>query len=398
MSSSKEIKNMLRYIKLQIVSFFRKTSVKIALVISFTMLTLLSLLNIAVIERSRSSFVDVVNTIAIGPISKRMGMNGEEVKQYNILRFYQDGSERPKPLQEEFVESFQSSLISIGVITVLVSFFIGFLASQFFVRPLRVLSTGMRKLKDNDYRLKLKNTGAEEFDEVICEFNHLTDELARIEKIRKDLILDTSHELKTPITSLLGQLQGIKDGVLNITADRTDLLIAQVHRLSDIVERLQEFSRLQSKQLRVKKSKVNLKTLVKTLVKQFKTELDENNIRTNINIPDTFEVYADKELLMQVFTNLLSNAIKYSKASNIKIYLKNNNNTIVFQDNGIGILDEHKKYIFERFYRVEKSRNRKTGGLGLGLAIVKELITSHDWKIVVKDTPNGGATFEINMS
>ncbi|MCA9380888.1 HAMP domain-containing histidine kinase [Candidatus Dojkabacteria bacterium] len=388
-----KIGKFLTYIKNQVVAFFRKTSVKIALVISFTMLTLLSLLNIAVIEKSKDTFVNIVNTITIGPISRRVGMHGEEVNQYNILRFYQDGSERPKPLQEEFVESFQSSLVGIGIITIFVSFFIGFLASQFFVRPLKVLSSGMRKLKDNDYRLKLKNTGAEEFDEVICEFNHLTSELERIEKIRKDLISDTSHELKTPITSLIGQLQGIKDGVLTIDDERTDLLISQVERLSDIVERLQEFSRLQSKQLRLKKVDINLKDEIKRLVKQFKPELDKSGIKVNINIEDDFQLKADKDMLMQVFSNLLSNAIKYSKASNIKICLRKNK--ISFEDNGVGIDDQHKKYIFERFYRVEKSRNRKTGGLGLGLAIVKEIVTTHGWKIVVKDTPNGGTTFEI---
>ncbi len=374
----------------------RKTSVKIAIVVSLAMLTLLALLNLVVIERSKDTFVNVIKTITIGPVDGgNIVLEREEVRQYNILHFFQDGTERPTPLQEEFVEQFQASLISVSLIAIVVSLVIGFVSSQIFTRPLRSLSSGMRNLRNNDYNLRLKNIGSEEFDEVICEFNRLTDELSKVESLRKDLISDTSHELKTPITSLLGQLNGIKEGVFELDGKRTDLLINQVERLAEIVNRLQEFSRIQSNQIKIKKKRIEFLTFLKNIFSQFEQDLKNNKIKQKFNIDKGFVVNGDEYLLEQVFSNLIQNAIKYSKAS--KIIVTANEKLIEFTDDGIGIADTDKPYIFERFYRVEKSRNRKTGGLGLGLAIVKEIVESHGWKIKVKDNIPRGTKFIISL-
>ncbi len=386
--------NVLNGFLKEIASFMRKTSVKIALVVSLTMLTLLSLLNVVVIERSKDTFVDVVKTVTIGPVDGgNIVIDRENIRQYNILHFYQDGTERPTPLQEEFVKQFQASLLSVSIIAILASFFIGLVSSQIFSRPLRSLSSGMRNLRNNDYDLKLKNIGSEEFDEVVCEFNRLTDQLSKVEKLRKDLISDTSHELKTPITALLGQLNGIKEGVFELDEKRTDLLIGQVERLSDIVERLQEFARIQSSKVNLNKKNLNLKKLLEKISGQFESELKEKKIKFINNVPKDYNIKGDEYLLSQVFINLLSNTLKYSKAQRVEISTKEK--MIVFADDGIGISDSDKPYIFERFYRVEKSRNRKTGGLGLGLAIVKEIVETHNLKIKVSDKKPTGTKFTI---
>ena len=386
----------LKILKRKLKGVSRKTSIKIGVVVSLTMLTLLLLLNIVVIERSRNTFVKVVKTVTVGPVDGgNIVLEREQVKQFNILRFYQDGTERPVPLQEEFVKEFQASLLKISVIGIIVSFIIGFLSSQVYSRPLRALSNGMRQLRNNDYYLKLQNLGSEEFDEVICEFNRLTDQLSKVEKLRKDLISDTSHELKTPLTSLFGQLNGIKEGVLILDKERNEVLISQVERLSDIVNRLQEFSRIQGSQLNLKKKKINLSKLINKITNSFGQEFNNKNIKLVLEVDKSMTVLADNYLLSQVFTNLLQNAVKYSRAEQVTII--GNKNEIVVRDDGIGISDEDKQFIFERFYRVEKSRNRKTGGLGLGLAIVKEIVEAHEWKIKVKDNEPAGTKFVITI-
>lgn len=384
-------------VKREISQFMNQTSVKIALVVSLTMLTLLSLLNVVVIERSEDIFVDVVKTVTLEPVNGgQIIIDRENVRRFNILQFNQDGTERPVPLQVEFVKQFQASLLSVSVIAVLVSLVIGYISSQVFARPLRAISNGMINLRNNDYSHKLDMIGSDEFDEVICEFNRLTDQLEKTEELRKNLISDTSHELKTPIAGLLGQLNGVKEGVFEMDEKRAGTLISQVERLSEIVDRLREFSQIQSEQLKMKKEDVNLYDLIHEVRDQFVHLCKDKKMKLEVLVPKNKTISADKHLLSQVLVNLLQNSINYSGASKMIIELKKDK--LIFRDNGVGIKDEDKKYIFERFYRVEKSRNRKTGGLGLGLAIVKEIVNSHGWDIVVLDNKPTGVRFEISLN
>jgi signal transduction histidine kinase len=332
-----------------------------------------------------------VKTVTIGPFDNTR----DGIQQYNILHFYQDGSERPRPLQEEFEDNFQKSLFSIVIISVCASFLIGLLITHIFTRPLRSLGSGMRKLRSNDYKQKLRDIGIEEFDDVICEFNRLTDELDRVEGLRKDLISDTSHELKTPLTSLRGQLEGVRDGVFEMDEPRVKKLIDQVSRISELVDRLQEFSRIQSKTVSLQKKRISLQSVVNDVVEDLKEDVSNKGMKIHFSMQNN-EVNADRDMLMQVIRNLIQNAISYSHAKNIEV--GSDETSFWVKDDGIGIPKAHQKYIFERFYRVEKSRNRATGGLGLGLAIVKEIVDAHGWKISVEGVKPKGVSFTIRFS
>lgn len=362
-----------------------KTSAKISLAVSGMVIAMLFVMNAVVIEQSKDVFVNVVGTVTIdsagdllfspiNPISSR--------GQINILTFDSNGKIRPKPLQEVYVENLQQVLLKVALLAVAISLFIGIASSRIFSRPLNRLSSGIQKLRRNDYKFKLEKTGTLDFDIVIEEFNRLIDELQRVEDLRKDLISDTSHELKTPLTSLTGQLEGMKDNVLDSSPERITKLLDNVYRLNDLVERLQEFSRIRNKNAKLRKQDLVLKDVLERVIDSLKNDIQKQNLKINIDISSETRVRADEYLLQRIFENFITNTLRYAQATELTIRMMEGN--LIIEDNGIGIDEEHLPFIFERFYRVEKSRNRKTGGLGLGLAIVQELVQSHGWKIEVE--------------
>lgn len=359
-----------------------KTSIKIAIAVSAMIVALLVFMNVVVIEQSKDVFVSVVGTIDIDRNGQVLFSNLSSKGQINILTFDSQGRIRPKPLQEVYVENLQQVLLKVALIAIIASIFIGILSSRIFSRPLERLSSGIQKLRGNDYKFKLEKTGTLEFDLVIEEFNRLITELQRVENLRKDLISDTSHELKTPLTSLMGQLEGMKDGIFDATPERITKLLDNVYRLNEMVETLQEFSRIRNKNQNLNKTSVELKTVVNQVIDSLSNDIEKNKLKVVIDIPDKFQIKADSYMLQRVFENLVTNTLRYAHASNLTI--RSDEKSIEIEDDGNGIDAEHLPYIFERFYRVEKSRNRKTGGLGLGLAIVKEIIDLHGWRVEVE--------------
>lgn len=360
--------------------FFQNTTVKITILVAMVLLSLLALLNVVVINNSEKAFISVIEK----ELMQRQDVLQElSPAQRNVLIYDLNGVERAKPLQEEFVDRFQDSLVAIAFVGVFMSFIIGFTLSQVLIQPLKRLRSGISKLKSDNYETMLYKTGTTEIDDLVEEFNKLSIKLQQTEELRKDLISDASHELKTPLTILKGQLEALKDGMMKSTQERYGLLLDQVHRLSQVVDRMQEFTRLRGKSYQLEKTKYNLFDQLKMLKKEYKAELKDKNIKLNIEISEKTEIKADKHLVKQVFENLLTNSIRYSKASSLRILMEEEN--ILVKDDGIGIPEDKIQNIFERFYRIDKSRSRETGGLGLGLAIVKEIVEAHGWNILARN-------------
>lgn len=402
----------------QLLNVTKTTSFKIAFVVSLLSTGLLLFSNFIILEQSKQTFIYTVGRIGAGQFGISSGgvgrqiisgtadflrpisfasastISAEALPSFSILDFDTDGSRRQQPLQETYVEILQKSLLIVGALGIIGSILIGIFASTIFGKPLKVLGLGINKLKESNYKVKIKETGTTEFDNVITEFNNLSDELQRVEDLRKDLISDTSHELKTPITSLLVQLEGLKDGVVELNENRIETLVEQVKRIDDLVDRLQEYTRLRNRTQKAQIINFRFIQLVDSVISNHNKKIEEKNIKMNLEIEEDYILSADKVLVERVINNLLENALEYSEAKNI--FVKANSKEIIFEDDGIGIPDIHRPYIFERFYRVEKSRNRATGGLGLGLSIVKEIIEAHGWKIEVSShKENRGVKFTI---
>lgn len=264
-------------------------------------------------------------------------------------------------------------LIALGPPVVL-----GLLAAHFVRRPLRQFNEAIASLEQSNYKVQLRSTGIHEFDEVFTKFNNLITRLRHEEKLRKDLVSDTSHELNTPLTSMIGQLTAIQDGKYPMTKERVATLKEQAERLAELIVQLDTYTKARMPNTS-KLEDIHLRQFCEELIDHFSLELEQKGITARLHIAEDYSIYANRSTLQQILTNLIQNTLHYSEATELAISA--NKYQLTFSDNGKGVPSKSLSHLFERFYRVDKSRSRTTGGLGLGLAIVKELAEQQGWHI-----------------
>lgn len=271
---------------------------------------------------------------------------------------------------------------------------LGLLAARFVRRPLRQFNDAVASLKQNNYKVQLEPSGIHEFDEVFAKFNDLTHRLQDEEKLRKDLVSDTSHELKTPLTTMIGQLTAIQEGKYPMTQERVAILLEQAERLADLVQQLDAYTKARMPDVG-ESADIHLKQFCQDIIDQFNIDVSQKGIAVKLDITDDCVVHANPGALQQILSNLMQNTLRYSEANEVTI--RATTHTLTFSDNGKGVPAENLPYLFERFYRVDKSRSRETGGLGLGLAIVRELAEGQGWDIQAKSA-HPGLSFKLVFS
>jgi two-component system, OmpR family, phosphate regulon sensor histidine kinase PhoR len=230
------------------------------------------------------------------------------------------------------------------------------------------------------------------------------DELKKLEAFRKEFIADISHELKTPIFAAQGFVHTLLDGAVNDKAVRNKFLkkaAKSLDGLDMLVQDLLTLSHIETGQIKMHFENIDLYQLTEEVFEQFENKADKKDVRLKIesNHKKVF-AYADWQRITQVMTNLISNAIKHSfDGSEVVVNFATTKKNILIkvQDFGEGIPEEHVSRIFERFYRVDKSRSREKGGTGLGLAIVKHILEGHKSKAEVASEPGKGSTFSFKL-
>ncbi|MGR3310390.1 MAG: two-component system histidine kinase PnpS [Candidatus Brocadiales bacterium] len=240
-----------------------------------------------------------------------------------------------------------------------------------------------------------KATGA------VLVFNDITD-LRRLEKMRIDFVANVSHELKTPITSIKGFVETLKERALNEPENAQKFLgIIESHtdRLNNLINDLLNLSRIESKDIPLKITEIDPLPIINKVAGCFADMVQERRQVLSVRFPDDFpRLMADESLLEQAITNLLDNAVKYTQdGGNITISGVNEENwtRIEVADTGIGVPTKDIPRIFERFYRVDKARSREMGGTGLGLAIVKHIMAAHSGSVTVESTLGDGSKFTL---
>lgn len=222
---------------------------------------------------------------------------------------------------------------------------------------------------------------------------------------RRNFVGDISHELKTPIFNIQGYLHTLLDGALEDPAVNKNFLkkaANNLERLHTIVEDLEAISRLESGELILEIQSFDIQELVQEVFEDLEIKAAQRNITLEFKdgAAQNFKVQADRESIRQVLTNLISNSIKYGKEdgrTRVGFYDMDKNILIEVADNGLGIPKKHINHVFDRFYRVDKSRSRERGGSGLGLSIVKHTIEAHKQTINVRSTPGLGSTFGFTL-
>lgn len=305
--------------------------------------------------------------------------------------------------------------VVVFVVMVLVSSYviISISLSKFLNEKINVIYKSIGKLNNqsvNDNDSKNKGDVLEIVNQVVLRWSEEKkqeiDELKEMAAYRREFLGNVSHELKTPIFNIQGYVHTLLEGGLHDDDINTKFLkksVKSINRMIVLVEDLEEISRLESGELKLKEENFNLLELTKEIVDFMEHKASENNTSINIvsNLAKSIIVKADKKRIRQVLINLIDNAIKYGNLSygkiEISFYDFHDNYLVEVSDNGIGIPDEYIKRVFERFYRTDQSRSRDKGGTGLGLAIVKHIIEAHRQTISVRSSIGEGTTFSFTL-
>lgn len=298
----------------------------------------------------------------------------------------------------DFLKEINKVITSMGIVMVLITIFIAILISNNISKPVEVVSNMANLIGDGDYDNKIDyDSNIVEIDVLIKSINNLSAKLEEQENLRKRLTTDISHELRTPLTSIQTHLEAMIDGIWEPDTERLNSVNEEVIRLTNLVNQLQNLAKFDSEKSKLNLAKVNVKNLIMNVVYNNQGKALEKNINIECDL-ESIDSYLDKDKISQVIVNLLSNAIRYTNNGGkifISSYKENNNLKIQFKDNGIGIPKENIKYIFERFYRVDESRSKNTGGIGVGLTIVKSIIDLHQGTIEVRSELNKGSEFIV---
>ncbi len=267
------------------------------------------------------------------------------------------------------------------------------------------------KINKGDFPVNMNEDVLEQTElEVMRWVDGNTDEIKKLkeqEKFRREFLGNLAHELKTPIFSIQGYILTLLEGGLeDETINRVFLERASkgVDRMTRIVEDLDVITKIESERLKLEIEKVNIIELAKEIIESLEIKANQKNVRLGFDLkrsfPDEIKVMCDKNKIGQVLVNLINNSINYGKdggATEVRFFDLEDNILIEVSDDGIGISEEHLPRLFERFYRVDRSRSRDEGGTGLGLAIVKHIVEAHGQTINVRSTPNQGSTFSFTL-
>jgi signal transduction histidine kinase len=317
------------------------------------------------------------------------------VEKTPILAYYEPlNAPNIGDIQGRFTTSVNRSLLLAVIAAGSVTLLLTVLLSASILRPISALTSAAHKMERGDLsqRVDVKTRG--ELGELALAFNAMADGLDRLEQLRRNMVTDVAHELRTPLSNIRGYLEALRDEMLEPTPQVISLLHEEAMGLNHLVDELQELALAEAGQLHMERRPVEIAETVHKAINTVNQQASMKGVTINATIADDLPpAYSDPERLHQILRNLLDNAITYTPTNHqITVNVQQSNDSIEFSiaDTGSGIAPEHLPYIFERFYRADKSRTRATGGAGLGLAIVKQLVEALGGQVHVESTPGKG--------
>jgi two-component system phosphate regulon sensor histidine kinase PhoR len=317
-----------------------------------------------------------------------------------------------------FLGAANDKILFVSLITFISSFTFIFLALEFFVfKEIGDIYSLLEKIKKKDYNISQKYTGTSEdatnplslIKKEIADFaenkQKEIDELKKLETFRREFLADVSHELKTPIFAAQGFVHTLIDGAINDTEVRDKFLSKAANSLDGLnvlVEDLITISQMEIGEIKMQYQNFDIYKVTEDIFEQLEKSAKDRSVRLKFYkySPKSCYVFADKQRIGQVMTNLIVNAIKYGKEKGtvlVSFTVEDDNVFISVKDDGPGIEERHLNRIFERFYRIEKSRSKDKGGSGLGLAIVKHILEAHKSRVYVSSKPMEGTIFSFKL-
>lgn len=306
------------------------------------------------------------------------------------------------PLAVGFLKQQSQMLYFVGGGILLLAAIVAVLLSNHLLAPVRKLAAGTRILATRRFDTRIEVESKDELGQLAADFNTMAQTLEDYERMRRQWISDIAHELRTPLSILRGEIEALKDGVRVINRDTLDSLYSEAMHLNKIVSDLHELSLADTGALSIQKVPVDAVAVLNETLGHFKQRFNENQITIENNLENDphVSIIGDAGRLKQLFSNLLENTLRYADApGTLKIWQRRTENRLVlfFEDSGPGVPAEALDHLFERLYRLDRSRNRTQGGSGLGLSICKSIVTALGGKIRAVNANAGGLRIEVEL-
>lgn len=288
-----------------------------------------------------------------------------------------------------------------GILAVVIALISTLVLSRRIIKPIQALTVAATRLGKGDFSYRVKTSDKGEIGQLASTFNLMAVDLQRNEKLRRNMVADAAHELRTPLTNIRGYLEAMSDGVVPASPETISSLSEEAELLSRIVNDLQELSLAEAGELKLMRQPEEMGQLIRSAVTAMQGQAVAKGLSINFDLEKSLPLCdVDAQRISEVLHNLLNNAITHTpKGGEVKVTARHTGSQVEISviDTGEGIPAEEIGNIFERFYRVDKSRARATGGSGLGLTIARRLVEAHGGQISVESQEGKGSKFTFTV-
>ena len=300
-----------------------------------------------------------------------------------------------------FQDAVRTALLAAFAIALVAAVIVALALSSRIATPVTRLVAAARRVADGHYAERVPESGEGEIGELAETFNAMAGSLEATERRRLQLVGDVAHELRTPLATLDGYLEGLQDGVVEAAPETWTLLRRETGRLNRLVDDLSQLWRAEARQLPLTLETLDVADLARGVVEQFRAPAGSRSLTIETDLPLGLTVKADRDRCAQVLGNYLSNAIRYSPdGASIEVSARRRDGdvTLAVRDHGPGLTPDQRDHVFERFYRIDPSRSRALGGSGIGLAIVHALADAMGGRAWAEsDGLGAGSTFLVSL-
>ena len=325
--------------------------------------------------------------------------NGDEIPGWLGLQPVEIVSDE---LAHSFIEQQRTGYAWISVAGLLLALVLATVWARWFLRPIHQVMQGARQLASGHYEINVPVQGNSELAELANNFNRLARTLARNEQLRRQWIADISHELRTPIAVIGGEVEAMLDGIRQPTPERMAALHSEIGALNKLVEDLHLLSLADQATLKLTLAPVDLVALMQEQLNHFESRMAQQGLTLTLDTgaSQSCDLQADPRRLSQLISNLLENSLRYTDPpGEVRIRLRNDKRSVILEveDSPPGVPGDELEKIFDRLYRVDRSRSRALGGSGLGLAICREIVLAHGGRIHAEPSSLGGLSIHISL-